>query len=81
MTPNGQWDYERRAQDRGTAFQLIWATLVASKTLRRIILVLGLISVGSMYYDVGNIFWAITFFVIWIMAAVGATLTRRSTRL
>jgi hypothetical protein len=81
VTPNGQWDYERRAQDRGTPFRLIWTALVASKTLRRIILVLGLISVGSMYYDVGNIFWAITFFVIWIMAVVGATLTRRSTGL
>jgi hypothetical protein len=80
VTPNGQWDYERRAQDRGTAFRLIWTALVASKTLRRIVLVLGLISVGSMYYDVGNIFWAITFFVIWLMAVVGATLTRRSTR-
>ena len=79
--PNGQWDYERRAQDRGTALRLFWAAFVASKTLRRIILILGLISVGSMYYDVGNILWAITFFVIWIITTVGATLTRRSTRL
>ena len=81
MTPNGQWDYERRRQDRATAFRLFWAALVASKTLRRTILILGLISVGSMYYDVGNILWAITFFVIWIITTVGATLTRRSTHL
>ena len=81
MRPNGQWDYERRAQDRGTAFRLFWSALVTSKPLRRIILILGLISVGSMYYDVGNILWAITFFVIWIIATVGATLTQRSTRL
>jgi hypothetical protein len=78
---NGQWDYERRAQDRGTAFRLFWAALVTNKTLRRIILILGLISVGSMYYDVGNILWAITFFVIWIITTVGAALTRRSKRL
>jgi hypothetical protein len=81
VTPNGQWDYERRAQDRGTAFRLFWSALVASKTLRRIILILGLISVGSMYYDVGNILCAIAFFVIWIVTTVGATLTQRSTRL
>ena len=81
MTPNGQWDYERRARDRGTAFRLLWAALVASKTLRRIFLILGLIAVGSMYYDVGNILWAIIFFVIWIITSVGATRARRSTSL
>jgi hypothetical protein len=79
VTSNGQWDYERRARDRVTAFRLFWATLMASKTLRRIFLILGVIAVGSMYYDVGNIIWAVIFFVIWIITSVGATLRRRST--
>jgi hypothetical protein len=81
VTPNGQWDYERRARDRGIGFHLFWGALVASETLRRIILVLGLIAVGLMYYDVSNALWAIIFFVIWIITTVAAKLTRRPTGL
>lgn len=74
MTPNGRWDYERRARDRGIGFRLLWGALVASETLRRITLVLGLIAVGLMYYDVSNVLWAIIFFVIWVITTVGAKL-------
>jgi len=81
MTPNGQWDYERRARDRGIGFRVFWRALVASETLRRITLVLGLISVGLMYYDISNVLWAIIFFVIWTITTVGAKLTRRPTSL
>jgi hypothetical protein len=73
---SGQWDYERRTRDRGNGLRLFWRALVASETLRRIILVLGFISVGLMYYDISNLLWAIVFFVIWIMTTVGAKLTR-----
>jgi hypothetical protein len=73
---SGQWDYERRTRDRGSGLRLFWRALVASETLRRIILVLGFISVGLMYYDISNLLWAIAFFVIWIMTTVGAKLTR-----
>jgi hypothetical protein len=81
VTSNGQWDYERRARDRGMGFQLFWRALVASETLRRITLVLGLISVGLMYYDISNFVWAIIFFIIWILTTVAAKLTRRPTNL
>jgi hypothetical protein len=81
VRPSGRWDYERRAQDRGSGLRLFWRAFVASETLRRIILVLGFISVGLMYYDISNVFWAIAFFVIWIMTTVGAKLTRRPTGL
>jgi len=81
VTPSGQWDYERRARDRGIGLRLFWGALVASETLRRITLVLGLIAVGLMYYDVSNVLWAITFFVIWIITTVAAKLTRRPTDL
>ena len=76
MTPNGQWDYERRARDRGIGFRLLWEALVASETLRRITLVLGLIFVGLMYYDISNVVWASIFLVIWIMTTVAAKLRR-----
>jgi hypothetical protein len=76
VAPSGQWDYERRARDRVSGFRLFWRALVASETLRRITLVLGLIFVGLMYYDISNLLWAIVFFVIWIMTTVGAKLTR-----
>jgi hypothetical protein len=75
VTPNGQWDYERRARDRGIGFRLFWDALVASETLRRITLVLGLISVGLMYYDIRNLLWAVIFFVVWIMTTLAAKLT------
>jgi hypothetical protein len=81
VTPSGQWDYERRARDRGSSFRLFWRALVASETLRRITLVLGLICVGLMYYDISNVLWAAAFFVIWIITTVGAKLTRRPTGL
>jgi hypothetical protein len=79
VTPNGQWDYERRARDRGVSFRLFWDALIASETLRRITLVLGLIFVGLMYYDISNFVWATIFFVIWILTTVAAKLTRRPT--
>lgn len=79
MTPNGQWDYERRARDRGIGFRLFWDALVSSETLRRITLVLGLISVGLMYYDIRNLLCAIIFFVVWIMTTLAAKLTREPT--
>jgi hypothetical protein len=72
VTPNGQWDYERRERDRGIGFRPFWDALVASETLRRITLVLGLISVGLMYYDIRNLLWAIIFFVVWIMTTLAA---------
>jgi hypothetical protein len=81
VTRRGQWDYERRAQDRGSGFRLIWRALIASETLRRITLVLGLISVGLMYYDISNVLLAVVFFVIWIITSVGAKLARRPTGL
>jgi hypothetical protein len=79
VTTNGQWDYERRAQDRGIGFRLLWDALLASQKLRRITLILGLLSVGLMYYDIRNLLWAIIFFIIWIMTTLAAKLTRGST--
>ena len=79
MTTNGQWDYERRAQDRGIGLRLFWDALVASATLRRITLILGMVSVGLMYYDIRNLLWAIIFFIVWIMTTLAAKLTRGPT--
>ena len=79
MKTNGQWDYERRAQDRGIGFRLFWDALVASAKLRRITLVLGLISVGLMYYDIRNLLWVIIFFIIWIMTTLASKLTQGPT--